>query len=260
MSDLISRLYRFLKRKIIQYFVNLYYRAKNFNSTSKPKLLIYTDSRGFFVGSSLSDKTPYKSYIEKLYLHYRVSSHICPHKHTTILDFLNDTKNFDYSSYSNIVIHLGIVDWSPRPLSQINFVYNTKRKLSNKAFNWSLNANFYEEKYEGYKTFIMYSEEDLENLIIPKLNQIATQTNLIFIGINKIDLSWDGNYSRGRPVNISHLTSKYQKLFIKNISKNVKLLLFDESFNVKENTIDNIHFNEKGFEYVFNKLEKLLKK
>ena len=90
--------------------------------TGKKTILYISDSRGFLVGSPVSYKNHFKNcLISGLQKNYAVLPIINRQKYTTLLDgldFINNTRfKFDL-----IVLHLGVVDFSPRPSSSAKLV------------------------------------------------------------------------------------------------------------------------------------------
>jgi hypothetical protein len=256
-----------LIKLVIMYFLNGYYRFKfKFKSNSKKdNILIYTDSRGFLMNCFLCNKTPKKSYIDMLSKEYNIDYQLCTKKHTTILDFLDFIENKDISKYSHIVLHLGIVDFSPRPLSQFDMVYTLKNKLAKKLFpNIEMNPQYYNDLYENEKTFSLYNVEYLRDAILPKLVNISQSTHIVWLGMNKVDLTWNGNYFKARPGNINNILV-YQnsiKDFLDKNDSNIKYIDIDkiENFNNKLHTVDNMHLSIDGFELFYKVINKALKK
>lgn len=254
-----------LIRFLIMYLVNVYYKLKFKSNSKKENILVYTDSRGFLVNCFMCNKTPKLSYIDMLSNDYNVTFQICPHKHTTIIDFLNYIHTKNVSKYQHIILHLGIVDFSPRPISQIDLVYNKKLKVVKKTFpNSIMNPNYYEEKYENENTFSLYDTFFLENTILPNMEEISRQTNLIWLGVNKVDIDWNGNYFKKRPSNINEIL-KYQNSIKSYLSvKNSKIKYIDidsiDKFELKKHTVDNMHLSEEGFKLFYNILLKVLNK
>ncbi|MDX4061793.1 hypothetical protein Q6A90_05365 [Aliarcobacter skirrowii] len=251
-------------RILTTFIVNIYYKLK-FNLIDKNKrLLIYTDSRGFLINCFLCNKTPKNSYISMLSKEFNIDYQLCTKTHTTILDFLNYIENKNLHQYDYIILHLGIVDFSTRPLSQFDKVYNKKNKISKKLFsNIEMKAQYYDDIYEGEKTFTLYDKEYFRKAILPRINEISKTTKIIWIGINRIDLYWDGNYAKKRPSNINNIL-EYQKVilnYIKNNETNITYIDIDsiESFNLKKHTVDNIHLSKDGFELFYCILKEKLK-
>lgn len=244
-----------MKFKIFGYFyflIGLFFRIINFR---KPKILIYTDSRGFDVKGSMG-KNPLNSYVEKFLRNYNVDFFICEEKHTTILDFLEKKKSNDYK-YT--ILHCGVVDFSPRPISNLNFVLNSKR--SNNLFRIALEkyGDYYNNSssvmYMGERTQNLYSKSFLNEVVIPRLQKIH---NLIWINSNHFVRDWDGNYTKGRPKNIEEYVCSFDVVLMSNLKNIVDLKCWNDD-EIKKYTIDNIHFNEEGFHEVFRMInEKIL--
>lgn len=234
--------------------MNKFYWIKNFN---KPKILIYTDSRGFNVLNKLG-KNYFDSYIFDLIKKYRVSAYICLHKFTTILDFIEFyEKKAKHEKYDAIICHCGVVDFSPRPLSSLKLLKQTKNSPYFKDIFESLNDYYsfpFETKYRNEPTINLYSKSFLESNIATKLNEID---NLIWIDSNQILNNWNGNYLKGRPENINTIVSEYDKIMNSKLKNKVSLRDWSEK-EIKEFTIDNIHFTNKGFHVLNKRIEEKL--
>ena len=249
---------------ILIHTVNLFYKILfRFKSSSKKKnILIYTDSRGFLVGCLLCKKTPYKSYIEKLSSDYTIYYQLCTHKHTTLLDFLHYMHKKDLTHYSTILLHVGIVDFSPRPMSQFDTIYKQKIKIAKKIIpNMQMLPQYYEERYEGEKTFSLYHYDFLEQILI-HLIRISKDTKILWLGINTVDVTWNGNYPKKRPTNINMIV-KYQQYIEQYLSShhtNIDYINIDkiENFNLKLHTLDNMHLTKEGFSFFYTFLQKRL--
>lgn len=242
--------------------VNIYFRISYtiHYSSSKETILVYTDSRGFLVNCYFCNKTPYKSYIDALAQQYNIEYQLCPHKHTTTLDFLNFVKKRDIKKYSKILLHIGIVDYSPRPLSQMNLVYKKKKKIATELFyKLEMLPNYYDSTYNGEKTFSLYTLEFLE-VILNELVQISKSTPILWLGVSKVDVNWNGNYSKQRPININVIL-EYQNNIKKYLEKNninsIDYIDIDEvnNFELYKHTIDNMHLTANGFTF-FTKIIK----
>lgn len=234
--------------------VNHYYRTRN---RAKPKLLIYTDSRGFNVISKRG-KTPHESYIDKLQINYYVHYKICPEKYTTIVDFLNYIQNVDVNSFDAIIMHCGVVDFSPRPLSNITLFKNSKSTTLNFKELFESNTDYYQNPfdtlYNNEQTINIYSKQYLAETIIPRLKKIP---NLIWINSNHFVPGWEGNYTKGRPSNIENIVDSFDREMAKHINNIIDLKKWTIS-EVKEYTIDNIHFTPAGFNQLYNLLHQQL--
>src|SRR6266540_7088089 len=94
----------------------------------KKRILIYTDSRGYYVNEWYCKKNPLFSYIAMLSSSYSVDYSLCDYKHTTLLDFLCDYEEWiGGNKYAAIILHLGVVDFSPRTNRQAQQVLNQKK-------------------------------------------------------------------------------------------------------------------------------------
>lgn len=244
---------KYFVKVLIIFLVNMYYRLKyNFKGIGKDRIFIYTDSRGFLVNCLLCNKTPKSSYIDMLSNGYKIDYQLCPKKHTTILDFLDFVEKKDLSKYKYIILHLGIVDFSPRPLTQFDMVYNKKNNIVKRLFHdIEMKPEFYDIEYENEKTFSLYDTDFLQKIILPRLVEISKTTKIIWIGLNKVDVNWNGNYSKNRPSSINMILT-YQKLivdFLQNSAHAIEYLDIDEiqSFMLKVHTVDNMHLSRDGF-------------
>ncbi len=258
----VTRIINGVARIAVIKLVNIYFRMlfKLRYSINKETLLIYTDSRGFLVNCYFCNKTPYKSYIGALAQQYNIEYQLCPHKHTTTLDFLDFIKKRDIKKYSKILLHIGIVDYSPRPLSQMDLVYKRKKKIAKELFqDKEMLANYYDVMYEGEETFSLYRLEFLE-VILNELAEISKSSPILWLGVNKVDVNWNGNYPKKRPANIN-IILKYQNYIKEYIKKNnidsINYLDINEinNFELYKHTIDNMHLTVDGFTF-FTKIIK----
>lgn len=248
----------------------------------KPKILIFTDSRGEFK-KSFSNKL---IFTEKIKLYYKdkfdVELMLCPFKWTTTLDFLDiiDRNIININDYKYIILYTGIVEYSPRPLNnaikdlynnihhsiftnKVDYIIrttkiiNNKKQIFDKIFTEQLMTEYLNKpfniNFEKNKTINMYSCDMMEKYLIPRLNNIH---NLIFINSNKILNNWDGNYLRGRPRNIN-IISTYSKITNNKLNNVINLLKWSDE-EIKTHTIDNMHLTYIGSEYIFNKLKNII--
>lgn len=183
-----------------------------------------------------------------------------PYKHTTLIDFLyfyntniKILKKFDF-----IVIHLGVVDFSPRPKKMLENIRIKKALKVNTLYNIDFNdidpIQFSNILYNEEQTGSLYSKEFLENYILNKLKEID---NLIYIGINPILFNWNGNYKKTRPKNINDVM-KFNDVLIKNLNYSIDISNWTEK-EIKEYTVDNIHFNSKGFDFIKSQIKNKIK-
>ncbi len=134
----------------------------------------------------------------------------------------------------------------PRPLSSLEILKQTKNsKLFLNLFETQKEhySNPFEVKYYDEFTINLYSKSFLLYNLIPELNKIE---NFIWIDSNHILKSWNGNYSKGRPDNIDSIVSEYDKV-MESALKNIITLKGWSENEIKQFTIDNIHFNHRGF-------------
>jgi hypothetical protein len=237
------------------YFLNNIYatiiKISNIINFRKQRVLIYTDSRGFNVLSK-SGKNPFNSYIKYFIKDYRVDYFICPEKHTTIPDFLLKYNDLKHRNYDFVIMHCGVVDFSPRPISNLEWVLSSKSE--NKYFQISVQeyGNYYKKPsnilYNNEKTINIYSTNFLKNIIIPDLLKIK---NLLWINSNRFVKGWEGNYTKGRPSNINQLVSDFDRIMEKNLEYTINLRSWDDD-SIMKFTMDNIHFNKNGFYEVFS--------
>ncbi|WP_133178849.1 hypothetical protein [Shewanella decolorationis] len=99
--------------------------------------------------------------------------------------------------------------------------------------------------YEGEKTLQFMSIDFLNNEIIPELKKI---NNLIYIGINPVLHDWIGNYWRARPSCIN-LQLNQNELMMKELTHFISLSDWSAQ-EIKLYTVDNVHYNKKGLEYI----------
>ena len=234
------------------------------SSMCKQKKILYiSDSRGFLVGSPWSYKNHFGNYlISGLQHHYAVLPIINRHKYTTILDGLDFIRKTRYK-FDLIVLHLGVVDFSPRARSSAELVRAKKMSSLVKQPVCELN-----KKYELKPTFLnlnmresaMYDGEITDAIanytyiamIKKMINDIPYP--MIAITTNVVDLSWRGNYWRDRPVNMNSYLSVEREFWR---DTGISCISLDEcSESVRETTMDNIHPSKLGFQ----KLEQLVRK
>ena len=222
---------------------------------SRKRILIYTDSRGI----NLPKHYYYAHYSTRLLKKYNVEAYLCPEKWTTILDFLKLWKKINSVKYEYVILHLGVVDASPRHQKiMINEIYPNKKEMFNEVFGVSQITRYHKSDfncdYEGDKTINMYSLEMAREYLIPRLLEIS---GLIWIGTNKIDPSWRGNYWKDRPRNIK-LVEEYSRLFIDSIPNAINLLDLWSLDDVRKYTFDNIHPNLNGSDIIFDTVESII--
>jgi hypothetical protein len=244
----------------------------------KSRVLVFTDSRGQHVPVGDNHKV-YALRLQEEFRHIQFDLILCPMKWTTILDFIEYSEEVDLSVYDWVVLHCGIVDWSPRPFeSAFNDVYNNKNE-ANKGRYFSNTRDYakkiinnkkivfdqvfgeqeirehlstpYKLKFQGSPTINMYSLEMALKGVIPRLQKIK---NLIFINSNKFVSGWGGDHKKGRPANMA-ITYEYSLAFSRAFPKQriVDLLPWTDS-EIMKYTCDNIHLTKTGNEYIYQEL------
>jgi hypothetical protein len=256
MKNLIRNFLALSVNVYVFFFLN-FYRILNRN---KVKMFIYTDSRGFEISKIQHRKSPFSSYLLYFVKNYNCDVYICPEKHTTIFDFLYTYKTKSNNiKYDYVIAHIGVVDFSPRVSSDISQILNLKKEkiinvFGNDFFERISNLEIFEDDYLGQKTSAIISWDNLLIDISDKFNEIS---NFIWISCNPVDVSWRGNYSRDRPININLVNDKSKKL-IEKLNENVSVVnLTDLTIEeVHKYTCDNIHLSEDGMNFVKNKILK----
>lgn len=227
--------------------LNVLLKLKNFN---RKRILIYTDSRGYNVISKWG-KTPFDSYIAKLCWCYRVDYFICPEKFTTIVDFLEEAKKHDLKKYAHVIMHCGVVDFSPRPLRNIEKVIESKKGNATFdalfAYNKAHHEHPSEVEYYGEKTNTIYSVNYLQEIIGPQIKAIP---NLIWIDSNNFVAGWEGNFTKGRPENINESVNRFDDALAPFVANRISLKAWSPQ-EIQKYTIDNIHFNKVAFNEIF---------
>lgn len=219
------------------------------------KILLYTDSRGI----NIPGHYDFQHYSTRLILKYNVDAYLCPEKWTTILDFLALWKQTKIRNYDFVILHAGIVDASPRHQQvAYNKIYLDKKNIFDDVFSEKKISAYLKTDlkcdYEGDKTINMYSLQMAEENLIPRLIEIP---NLIWIGTNRIDKTWRGNYWKERPENIQ-LVEEYSKLFTNKLPRVIDLLEAWSLAEVRYFTFDNVHPNKEGSEFIYRKIENII--
>ncbi len=241
------------------------------------KVLVYTDSRGQHVPRG---SAPFDVFGRRLAKRpdLQVDLFLCPMKWTTTIDFLEHLERSG-KSYDWIVLHTGIVDWSPRPQANaIEGLYHNTKVVN--LGNIALNTNDYSKKvvndkkplfdaifteaamrehlgrdfgvtFEDQPTVNMYSLEMADRHLLPRLKALR---NLVFVNSNRFVPGWNGDHARGRPANIA-LTEQYSQLFRDRLgaASTVDLLTWSYT-DIKRLTCDNIHFTKEGSDLVYDEI------
>lgn len=235
--------------------INIFYNLKN---RQKKKILIYTDSRGIEITKVYNRRNPFLSYIGFFIKNYNVDYVIMPESHTTFIDFLYEWESkYKNIKYDYVILHLGIVDFSPRPLSSSKKIQDLKNSFIKNLFYKNLSSLdkniIYNVEYNTELTCSLYSKDFLKKYILQKLIKID---NLILIGSNHILENWIGNYNKKRPANIN-IIQEYNKVLVDNLQKTVDISHWDE-VEIRKYTVDNIHLSSVGFGYIENELNKFI--
>lgn len=247
------------------------------------RILIFTDSRGQHKPAGRS----HDIFAERLAAdpQFDVDIFLCPMKWTTTLDFLEQFPLDRLAQYDHVILYTGIVEWSPRPAPSARIDLYDNQTTTNEE-NLSLNTCDYSKKivnnkktifdrvfgadameaylsrpcetvYEGQSTINMYGLDMAQDKLIPILAKV---TNLIFITANRFVPGWEGDFKRGRPANIA-ITERYSDLFASEFAKaGIPLVDLREWSldDVKLYTCDNLHLTERGSNYIYEKLMKLM--
>lgn len=223
----------------------------------KKRILLYTDSRGKNIGQQFH----YIHYSEKLSRKYSVEAVLVPHKWTTIIDFISEYKASAHyqNDFDLIILHTGIVDFAPRPISSLReTIYPQKKEKFDNLFGEARIKEHLSQdlgvEYYGEMTGNMYSKEMAKDVIIPELLKIP---NLLWISGNQSKSTWVGNYWKERPKNM-YVLDEYVHLFEERLPQVLSFMDWTEE-EIKKNTFDVIHPNKKGSNLIYNKLEKKLK-
>lgn len=222
----------------------------------KPKLLIFTDSRGYEVTKAWNRKSAYSSYVGHLAKDFDVDYVICPEFSTTIVDFLYEYQQRceQGKSYDAVIAHVGVVDFSPRPVTMLNDMMAAKGHKLASLFDSEFDLTAYHQDafltlYDGKPVKNFYPTSYLIEHVIPALKRID---NLVMIGCSPVVEHWRGNYWRDRPHNMNMILD-YSAMMQKEIFNFVDISMWDEQ-QVKTFTVDNIHLNAAGFEVVYEAL------
>ena len=91
-----------------------YWQARR---SARPRVLVYADSRATNVTGPLG-KSVFRTYVSRLMRSYCVQPVVLPFSHTTLLTSSTSGAS-DPRTYDAVVLHCGIVDFSPRPVSAL---------------------------------------------------------------------------------------------------------------------------------------------
>jgi GT2 family glycosyltransferase len=243
----------------------------------RKKILLFADSRGQHKPAGQD----HPLFGERLAADPRLEVELvlCPMKWTTTLDFLATYSAEQLQGYDHVILYTGIVDWSPRRLSNaVSEVYHHEAPIN--AGNLRLNTRDYSKKiindkkqafdgvfgpqamashfarplstrYEGEPTINMYGLEMARRSLLPRLDAIP---NLIFVTANRFVSGWRGDYPRERPANID-ITHAYSDLFSEGLAraKVIDLRQWSDA-EVRVYTCDNLHLTQRGSDWIHDRL------
>lgn len=216
----------------------------------KPRILIYTDSRGMNVSSRTMAVTKhhYGSHVDALQRRFHTTHVVCPFSHTTVLDFLTYLDRVDAAQFDHVVMQCGIVDFSPRPISSLSRIRSAKAGLPRFERMFDANAEHHAtsrgEPYEGEATTTLYSVAYAKELIA----ELRRLDNLIWVSSNNFVRGWNGNW-RARPDDIDATVRAYDDLMLQSLPATVDLHRWTDH-EIQQFTVDNIHFTRTGFRRV----------
>ena len=247
------------------------------------KVLIFTDSRGIHK-LTFRTKQIFAQKVKKILetRGYKVDMMLCPFTWTSTLDFIEiiENKIIDINDYDKIILFTGIVDFSPRPLSNFDACYNPKtsetitfqRLLQTNAYIYNNKKSFFEKfipkqllnKHLSNTYDIFYNNEDTRSLISLEINKKVVlpylkklENKIIYINSNKIVPNWEGNYieinKNGRPKNINVIEEYAAQMKRWNFSNFIDLSKWSHE-DIKKYTVDNMHLSYEGSEWILKKL------
>lgn len=214
-------------------------------------ILCFTDSRGQHKDTFCNQKI----FTERLRDELGARVILCPFKWTTTLDFLYSivSKTLKIRDYDKVILYTGVVEFSPRPISNYEQCYATKKHFLTRE-----DGIEYDVEYKGEKTKSLISINYYEKVVIPTLQTLGER--LILINTNKIASGWDGNYLKvnpiGRPKNIG-VVADYSAKTLGKFQNLINLLEWNDE-DIKRYTVDNMHLTHDGSEYIYNKLLEIL--
>jgi hypothetical protein len=233
-----------------------YYIAKSSRKNSDSiNILVYTDSRGYNVTkvwyrhNAITNK-----YVMKMKRTNSVKLVMAPFSHTSILDFVEfhiDNSEL-FKTIDTVILHLGIVDFAPRPRSSLEAMKLSK-STKEKKLGFSPRHAAYSIEYEREQLFSYMSLEDLSEVLC----RFDFLKNCIWILPNPVISTWRGAYWKDRPKNINQIL-KYNRVFDEHDVRTVDLSGWTTQ-EIKTYTTDNVHYSAAGFKAIYFELEKLLR-
>lgn len=229
-----------------------------------PKALYFSDSRGFLVGSYVGHKNHFRnSIVGRLNSEFAVNVEINKHSHTTLADLFCEYSIEELNSFDLLVIHLGVVEFSPRrnvdavairndKLEKLGKVKATRGSVEEKVFLQALNART-AASYENYGTDSIVNA-DLYKKYMEKLDSVKVP--IIAITTQAVLDDWRGNYWRARPRNMNSFLA-LEREFWKRVTPYVIQIPDDECL-IKKFTMDNIHPTKLGFKYLSEEVDRVV--
>jgi len=220
-------------------------------------VVVYADSRATNVIGPLG-KSVFGTYVSRLMRSYCVQPVVLPFSHTTLLDFVNFWRSRPRRCDA-VVLHCGIVDFSPRPVSTLSRIAAAKSGEPGFRELFARHAAYHRAaagpEYHGEPTTTLYSLEYLEDALLPALVSIP---NLLWVTTNDFVPGWEGNYTRGRPVDIAARIAEFESRMRLALSNVVDLHAWSAA-DVRRFTVDNVHFSRRGFAEVTRILDSALR-
>lgn len=210
----------------------------------RPSTVLFTDSRGYNIGVPRHRRNPLTSYGKVLSQSLRIHPQIDRHRPTTLVRFIEFA---DSRKPPDIwIVHAGIVDFSPRPLSHIEgllraglggalYTIFPRKELENHwrraRYGW----------YRDEELTNLYSLEMAERYLVPRLQSIP---NLVWIGCNRVLPYWHGTYGKPRPDAIA-LVEEYSCLLVDQLPNSIDLSGWTDA-QIMKFTVDNVHLSNEG--------------
>lgn len=241
--------------KILDVTTSFYIANSSSRNSGTKTLFIYTDSRGYDVTKVWRRHNAITNrYVMKIKRTNRVKLMMAPFSHTSILDFVEFYTDYPefFDTVDTVVLHLGIVDFAPRPRSSLETMKLSKSIKENKLGFYPRHAA-YSLEYEGEQLFSYMSLEDLSNVLC----QFDFLKKCIWILPNPVISTWRGAYWKDRPQNMNQIL-KYKQVFDEHDVRTVDLSGWTTQ-EIKTYTTDNVHYSAAGFEAIYCELEKLLR-
>jgi len=229
-------------------------KSSRINSSSKT-FFVYTDSRGYDVTKVWRrHNATTNKYVMRMKRTNSVKLVMAPFSHTSILDFVEfytDRSEF-FNTIDTVVLHLGIVDFAPRPRSSLEAMKLSKSTKENKL-GFSPRHAAYSLEYEGEQLFSYMSFKDLSDVFC----RFDFLKNCIWILPNPVIPTWRGAYWKDRPQNMNKIL-EYKRVFDEHDVRTVDLSGWTTQ-EIKNYTTDNVHYSAAGFDAIYCELEKLLR-